>query len=116
MKRDGKKFKAKLDNALQTGSAIDIAAVQLDLEGAEAQIARLQTAIQHQENRLGLTGQAKLKDFKDSEFLQLRLKATVLRERIVTRLVEHRFEMNKFDRLACYKRMGRYIGYVSRYL
>ena len=108
MKRDGKKFKAKLDNALQTGSAIDIAAVQLALEGAEAQIARLQTAIQHQENRLGLTGQAKLKEFKDSEFLQLR-------ERIVTRLVEHRFEMSKFDRLARYERMGRYIGYVSRY-
>ena len=115
MKRDGKKYEAKLDNALQTGSAIDIAAVQLDLAGAEARIAELQSAIQRQENRLGLTGQAKLKELKDSEYLQLRVSATVLRERIVMRLVEHRFEMSKFDKLARYERMGRYIGYVSRY-
>lgn len=116
MKRDRKKFDVKLDRALQTGSANDIAAAQLDLEKAEERIAKLQSTIQHQENRLGLTGQTKLKEFKESEFLRLRLNATVLRQRIVTRLVAHRFEMSKFDRLARYERMGRYIGYLFHYL
>ena len=78
MKWDGKKYDAKLDNALQTGSAINITAVQLDLVGAEAQIAELQSAIQHQGNCLGLTGQAKLKELKDSKYLQLHVSATIL--------------------------------------
>lgn len=116
MKRDQKKYDVKLDKVLQTGSATDIAAVQIDLERAEGRIAELQKAIEDQECRLGLTGQAKLKDIKGSEFLQLRVSATVLRERIVARLVEHRFEMNKFDRLARYERMGKHTGYVLYYL
>ena len=116
MKRDRKKYDAKLDRALQTGSVADIAAVQLDLGTAEGRIEELQKAIQHEENRLGLTGRAKLKDFKDSEYLQLRVNATVLRERIVARLVEHRFEMSKFDRLARYERMGRCISHVLCYV
>lgn len=116
MKRDRKKSSTKLDTALETGSATDIAAAQIDLDKAEERIAELQRTIQHQENRLGLTGRTRLKDLNDSEFLRLRLNATVLRDRIMTRLVQHRFEMSKFDRLARYQRMGRYIGYVFHYL
>ena len=116
MKRDQKNSDKKLDRALQTGSATDIATAQLELEGVKKRIAELQRAIQHQENRLGLTGQTKLRELKDSEFLRLRLNATVLRERIVTHLVKHRFEMSKFDRLARYEHMGRYISYVFHYL
>ena|ERR1700749_3618216 len=116
MKRDQKKTDAKLDRALQYGSASDIVAAQIDLEKAEEWIAELQRAIQSQENRLGLTGRTKLKEFKESEFLRLRLNASVLRERIMTRLVEHRFEMSRFDRLARYERMGRYIDYIFHYL
>jgi hypothetical protein len=115
IERDRRKYETKLDRALHTGSATDIAAAQLDLERAELRIKELRRVIQQQENRLGLTGQTKLKEFKESEFLQLRVNATVLRERIVTRLVEHRFEMSKFDRLARHERMGRYIGYVLHY-
>lgn len=115
MKRDRKKSDVKLDRALQTGSASDIAAAQLDLEKAEERIAELQRAIRCQENRLGITGRTKLKEFKESEFLRLRLNATVLRERIMTRLVEHKFEMSKFDRLARYERMGGHIDYVFHY-
>ena len=116
MKRDRKKHDAKLDKLLQTGSATDIAAVQSDLELAQGRIDALQQVIQSEENRLGLTGQVKLKEFKDSDYLQLRVNATILRERIVTRLVEHRFEMSKFDRLARYERMGRCIGHSLRYV
>ena len=115
MKRDVKKCEVKLNDALPTGSASDIEAVELDLKEARARITELQSNIQIQENHLGLTGQAKLKEFKDSAFLQLRVKATVLRERIVMRLVEHQFEMSKFDRLARYGRMGKYIGYAFHY-
>ena len=116
MKRDRKKYDAKLDKALQTGSVTDIASVQLDLELAEGRIEELQKVIQREENRLGLTGQAKLKEFKDSDYLQLRVNATILRERIVARLVEYRFEMSKFDRLARYERMGECIGHLLRYV
>ena len=107
IKRDRKKYDAKLDGILETGSATDIAAVQLDLERAEKRINDLEAAILHQETHLGLTGRDTLKHFKNSEFLQLRVNATVLRDRIVARLVEHRFEMSKFDRLARYERMGK---------
>ena len=116
MKRDRKKYDVKLDKALQTGSATDIAAAQVDLERAQNRIDALQGAILRHETHLGLTGRAKLKEFKDSEYLQLRVNAIVLRERIVARLVEHRFEMSKFDRLARYERMGKYIYYAFRYL
>ena len=116
MKKDQKKFNMKLDRVLQNGSSSDIAAVQLDLENAKERIAELQKAIQHQENRLGLTGLTKLKKFKESEFFRLRLNATVLQERIVSCLMAHRFKMSKFDRSAHYERMGRYIGYVFHYL
>jgi hypothetical protein len=115
IERDQRKYETKLDRALHTGSATDIAAVQLDLERAELWIKELRRVIQQQENHLGLTGQTKLKEFKESEFLQLRVNTTVLQERIVTHLVEHRFEMSKFDQLARHKRMGRYIGYVLHY-
>ena len=116
MKRDRKKYDVKLDRALQTGSATDIEAAQVDLDRAEKRIDNLQGAILRQETHLGLTGRLKLKEFKDSEYLQLRVNATVLRERIVARLVEHRFEMSKFDRLARYERMGKYIYYAFHYL
>ena len=116
LRRDRKKYDTKLDKALHTGSIADIAAIQLDLGTAEGRIDELQKAIQHEENRLGFTGRAKLKDYKDSEYLQLRVNATVLRERIVARMVEHRFEMSKFDRLARYERMGRCICHVSCYV
>lgn len=116
LKRDKSKVGVKLDNALHNGSETDIAAVQLDFERAEERINELQAAILRQETHLGFTGRSKLKEFKDSEFLQLRVTATVLRERIVARLVEHRFEMSKFDRLARYERMGKYISYVFHYL
>ena len=109
MKRDRKKFEVKLDRVIQTGSATDIVAAQVDFETAEKRINDLQAAILRQETHLGLTGRVRLKDFKDSEYLQLRVNATVLRERIVARLVEHRFEMSKFDRLARYERMGKHI-------
>ena len=112
MKRDRKKYDAKLDSVLQTGSATDIAAAQEDLGRVETRIDNLQGAILRQETHLGLAGRAKLKEFKDSEFLQLRVNATVLQERIVARLVEHRFKMSKFDRLARYERMGKYIDYT----
>jgi len=116
MEKDRKKCDTKLDRLLQTGSATEINALQVDLETAERRINELRKVIQQQENRLGLTGRSQLKEFKESEFLQLRVNATVLRERIVTRLVDHRFEMSKFDRLARYERMGGYIGYALHYL
>ena len=97
MKRDCKKYDVKLDKALQTGSATDIAAAQVDLERAQNRIDALQGAILHHETHLGLTGQAKLKEFKDSKYLQLHVNTIVLQERIVAHLVEHRFEMSKFD-------------------
>jgi len=116
MEKDRKKYDTKLDSVLHTGSAIEIEEVQFDLDRAEGRIRELRRAIQQQENRLGLTGHTQLKEFKDSEFLQLRANATVLQERIVTQLVEYRFEMSKFDRLAQYERMSRHIGYMLYYL
>ena len=116
MKRDQKKHDAKLDKLLQTGSATDIATVQSDLKLAQGWIDTLQQVIQSEENRLGLTGQVKLKEFKDSDYLQLCVNATILWERIVTRLVEHRFEMSKFNRLAHYECMGRCIGHLLHYV
>jgi len=116
MEKDRKNCNTKLDRLLQTGSATEINALQVDLETAERRIKELRKAIQQQENRLGITRRSQLKKFKESEFLQLRVNATVLRERIVTRLVDHRFEMSKFDRLARYERMGGYIGYALHYL
>ena len=110
MKREKNKYDVKLDSVLQNGSSIDIAAAQVDLERAEERIDKLQGAILCQETHLGFTGKTKIKEFKDSEFLQLRVTATVLQERIVARLVEHQFEMSKFDRLARYERMGIYIS------
>ena len=89
MKRDKKKYDVKLDMVLQNGSTNDIAAAQVDLERAEEWIDKLHGAILHQETHLGFTGQTKIKEFKDSEFLQLRVTTTVLQERIITRLVEH---------------------------
>ena len=103
-------YDAKLDKALQTGSATDIASVQLDLKLSEGQIEELQKVIQCEENHLGLTGQAKLKEFKDSNYLQLHVNATTLWERIVACLVEYQFEMSKFNQLACYECMGECIG------
>ena len=41
MEKDRKKYDTKLDRVLQTGSAIEIQAVQLDLERAKAQIEEL---------------------------------------------------------------------------
>ena len=112
MKRDQKKYDVKLDGVLETGSATNITAVQVDLERAEKRINDLEVAILHQETHLGLTGGDTLKHFKNSEFLQLRVNATILQDRIVACLVEHRFEMSKFDRLACYECMGKCIDYV----
>jgi hypothetical protein len=116
MEKDRKKYDTKLDQVLHTGSTTEINTTQSDLETAEGRIGELRRAIQRQENRLGLTGHSQLKEFKESEFLQLRVNTAVLRERIVTRLVEYRCEMGKFDRLAWYEHMGEYIGYVLHYL
>jgi len=115
MEKDRKKYDTKLDRLLYTGSATEIEAGQVDLEKAEERIEGLRRSIQQQENRLGLTGRTQLKEFKESEFLQLRVNATVLQERIVTQLVEYRFEMSKFDQLAWYECLGRYTGYILRY-
>ena len=58
----------------------------------------------------------KLRELKDSKFLGLHLNTTILHKRIMTCLVKHQFEMSKFDQLACYECMGRYISYGFHYL
>jgi len=59
---------------------------------------KTQASIQRKRNMLGIDGRANLNKLKDNKFLQLRMNAAALKNRIRTRLRERKFELDRLER------------------
>ena len=97
----------QLDN--ENSTAKDIEEAQQEVKTNTSIIQQLDTAIAKQMSRLTVKRKTGLNKLLNNEFLRLRMNALILRERIMRRLIDQKFEMEKLERLARYERMCEWI-------
>ncbi|KAH6866010.1 hypothetical protein BKA70DRAFT_1380820 [Coprinopsis sp. MPI-PUGE-AT-0042] len=75
----------------------ELTATSLELS---SQITNLATCISERKAKLGVEGRKSLKTMANDTFLQLRLNAAALKERILSKLKSRKFELERLDRAA----------------
>lgn len=60
----------------------------------------LEAAIEEKKRNLGIQGQSRLRSLLSNRFLQVRLNARALKQRIRARLISRKFELERFERAA----------------
>ena len=87
----------KLEMQLLQGSG-DPLLLDMQLKEMRARRARIITAIQRKRAALGLDERAQLSRLAKSKFLQLRMNACALKQRIRDRLRQRKFELDRLER------------------
>jgi hypothetical protein len=79
----------------ETGNVDDLAALSLDLT---SKLSDLASTISHHKRNLGVEGKQNLKALVASTYLQTRLNAAALKERIQSKLRSRKFELERLDK------------------
>ncbi|RDB23171.1 hypothetical protein Hypma_009676 [Hypsizygus marmoreus] len=91
---------AQLNLMLASGNYEDLEIEDLVSQrvATEANLEKIQNTIKKKRELLGVDGRANLAKLKNNKFLQVRMNASVLKNRIRTRLQDRKFELDRLER------------------
>ena len=90
----------QLEDQLSKASTIDVDAVELGIQLADARAScvKLQDSVRRRRTALGVGQRAALQRIRDSLFLQIRMNARAVKTRIRDRLRQRKFELERLER------------------
>lgn len=93
-----KKTISRLEAQLASNDLTDVANLIQQLQDARQHSSKIEHGLCQKRALLGVSEQADLIKLKQNSFLQLRMNALALKQRIRDRLRQRKFEMEKFER------------------
>lgn len=84
-----------------------------EIESVQEALATVTRKLKITENALGVSARRKLEDLKGNVFLRHRMNARALKERIRAKLIAHKFERRKLERIYRHQIMRKSVLFVQ---
>jgi hypothetical protein len=103
-------------DSIDAEDALRISTLQDDIDATTVQVNIVENKLLRVEKSLGVTSRQRLAKLKGNGFLRLRMNARALKAHIRARVIYHKFEREKLERVYRHQIMREFISSVARAL